>query len=522
MVLFWGFLLAIFLLARPAIGGTDSWTIQDPEGRRIQAVATDPDSPGTAFVGNEKGEVMKTTTGGAVWLLTGEIPEKEITALTVDFHSAGFIYAGTPNGIYRSANQGTSWVEANAGLTNLSITALLDDLNTVNIVYAGTQGGGVFRSFDAGESWLASPDTRGMIINGLAVDPFLTGEVYAATTTGLLISPDNGVTWSPSNTGFLPTEMNISSIMASPHEPDVLFAAALNRIYKSMDGGATWARLPVAMPRIVTDLAIDPNPAMLRTIYAAAAGSGIYKSSDGGLRWIAFGPDRALDSKAPFVNRISLDYSMPPIIFAGTEAGVFDYQYSFPPAAAFRAVPAGGSAPLKILFQNTSTGYISQYKWKFGDGTSSGAVSSSHLFINPGAYKVTLTVTGPGGTSSKTYTVKVLAPAPPTVSIKATDTVAVEGSKNNAVLTVSRTGSTASALDVQYAIRGTAKNKVDYKPLSGTVTIPQGLSSVRIIVIARKDAVAEPDESVNLLLKANSAYVVGLPKVAIAVIRGNR
>ena len=520
-VLFWGFLLSVILLTDSAIAGIDSWTTQDPRGRRIQATVTDPATPGTAFAGIDNGEVLKTTDGGATWLPTGTIPVSKITALAVDVHSAGYVYAGTPKGIYRSANHGISWAAASSGLTNLKITALLDDLNTVDIAYAGTEGGGVFRSVDAGASWLPTAGTQGLTINGLAVDPFLTGEVYAATTAGFYISLDHGATWAPFNNGFLLTERNISSILVSPHELDVLFAASLNRIYKSMDGGATWDRLPVVMPNPITDLAIDPNPVMRRTIYAATAGSGIYKSADGGFKWIPFGPGLAVDPKAPLVNRIAVDYSMPPILFAGTDAGVFDYQYSLTPVAAFQSVPVSGPAPLNARFQNTSAGYISQYRWNFGDGVASLAFNPSHTFINPGSYSVKLTVTGPGGASSTTHPVQVLVDVPPTVSINATDTLAVEGSTNYAAFTVSRTGSTASALAVRFAIRGTAQNGVDYRALAATVSIPRGALSVRIVVRPIDDLIVEPDESVSLLIRTDPSYIVGLPKQAVAVIRSN-
>src|SRR5262249_48010683 len=90
---------------------------------------------------------------------------------------------------------------------------------------------------------------------------------------------------------------------------------------------------------------------------------------------------------------------------------------------------------------------------------------------------------------------------PPVVTIFATDPIAAEGSNwflwytnsptplpiafptNTATFVVHRSGSTNDALDVSYAIGGTASNGVDYVALPGSVTIPGGERSARITII---------------------------------------
>ncbi|GIL13610.1 MAG: hypothetical protein BroJett038_23300 [Chloroflexota bacterium] len=69
------------------------------------------------------------------------------------------------------------------------------------------------------------------------------------------------------------------------------------------------------------------------------------------------------------------------------------------PVAAFTANPTSGDAPLTVQFTNQSSGDITTYAWDFGDGGSSNEVDPSHTFNAPGAYTVTLTVSGPGGSS---------------------------------------------------------------------------------------------------------------------------
>jgi PKD repeat protein len=83
------------------------------------------------------------------------------------------------------------------------------------------------------------------------------------------------------------------------------------------------------------------------------------------------------------------------------------------PVANFSASTTTGTAPLSINFINGSTGSITAYAWTFGDGTTSTSQNPVHVYSVAGTYTVSLKVTGPGGTSTKTLAsyVKVTAPA---------------------------------------------------------------------------------------------------------------
>jgi len=66
-----------------------------------------------------------------------------------------------------------------------------------------------------------------------------------------------------------------------------------------------------------------------------------------------------------------------------------------------------GTAPLKIQFNDQSSGEITEWKWNFGDGvvirgSDENARSPVHEYITPNTgYRVILTVRGPGGTDRK-------------------------------------------------------------------------------------------------------------------------
>jgi PKD repeat protein len=80
-----------------------------------------------------------------------------------------------------------------------------------------------------------------------------------------------------------------------------------------------------------------------------------------------------------------------------------------PPVANFDSIPAN-CAPLAITLNNTSL-YTNTpgttYRWDFGDGSISTAKNPTYTYFDPGSYRIELTVTGPGGTSTKSQVVRV-------------------------------------------------------------------------------------------------------------------
>src|SRR5688572_26322531 len=101
------------------------------------------------------------------------------------------------------------------------------------------------------------------------------------------------------------------------------------------------------------------------------------------------------------------------------------------------------------------------------------------------------------------------------------DADAREAGLDRGTWVISRSGSTAASLAVQYTVGGSATNGVDYQTLSGTLTIPAGNSSASLVVIPKDDAAVEGTETVSVTLEATSAYTLGSPATATAPILDN-
>lgn len=86
------------------------------------------------------------------------------------------------------------------------------------------------------------------------------------------------------------------------------------------------------------------------------------------------------------------------------------------------------------------------------------------------------------------------------------------------ILVVSRTGDTASDLTVHYKAGGSAMGGAQYQELAGTVLIPAGAASARILVIPIRDGVKQGDTVVKVTLKPGIGYDVGAPRKALVTI----
>src|SRR6184192_853525 len=151
------------------------------------------------------------------------------------------------------------------------------------IYYAGSASGGIFKTTDGGIHWEPIFDSQPVSsIGSLAVAPSDPNIVWAGTGEawirshislgmGIYKSIDAGRNWSLMG---LEKTGRIGRIIIDPHNPDIVFAAALGTSYgpqperglfRTTDGGKTWQRvLFVDENTGCSDIAMDPaNPQVL-------------------------------------------------------------------------------------------------------------------------------------------------------------------------------------------------------------------------------------------------------------------
>ena len=110
------------------------------------------------------------------------------------------------------------------------------------------------------------------------------------------------------------------------------------------------------------------------------------------------------------------------------------------PSASFSVDQRSGYAPLAVSFTNTSQNATS-YAWSFGDGTTSTAVSPSHIYTEAGTYTVTLTAANATDTDTSTQTISVQ-DAPPETTIESGPSGLSKDSAPSFSFSSSKSGST--------------------------------------------------------------------------------
>jgi photosystem II stability/assembly factor-like uncharacterized protein len=156
----------------------------------------------------------------------------------------------------------------------------------------GTIGSGAWVSPDGGESWRRverglSGESR---VYGLAHHPTQPRTVYAGAEDGIYRSDDGGQSFAHLDTPM--NKMDVWKIAFDPAEPERMFAGTRPAaLFRSEDGGRRWRRLAVetvehcpnvGVPR-VTALTVDPvDP---RIVWAGVEVDGVRRSLDGGETW---------------------------------------------------------------------------------------------------------------------------------------------------------------------------------------------------------------------------------------------
>ncbi len=197
------------------------------------------------------------------------------------------------------------------------VTAVAGIADKPNVFYMGAAGGGVWESDDYGYHWKNISDKyfNSDNIGAMAIAPSNPQVIYVGTGDssprntvltgeGMYKSTDGGKTWN--YIGLGETHI-ISWIIVDPHNPDVVYVAALGHlfgpnpqrgVFKTTDGGKTWKKiLYVNDGTGAISLAMDPsNPSVLYaamwqmsrkhwTFSSGGPGSGLYKTTDAGAHW---------------------------------------------------------------------------------------------------------------------------------------------------------------------------------------------------------------------------------------------
>jgi photosystem II stability/assembly factor-like uncharacterized protein len=255
-----------------------------------------------------------------------------------------FYFGAVNGGVWRTDDAGRTWSPIFDAAPVGSIGALAVAPSAPNVIYVGTgeadmrsdiaQGVGMFRSGDAGRSWVPIGLADTQQIGRILVDPrdrnvllvAALGHPYGPNAMrGVFRSTDGGRSWT--KTLFRDENTGAIDMAFQPGNPDVVYAALWQTrrppwnvyppssgpgsgLYKSTDGGRSWLELKGnGLPDGAGRIGIAVTAARPNRVFALvdAKQGGMFRSDDAGATWVRVSDDERIRERAWYFSGITAD-----------------------------------------------------------------------------------------------------------------------------------------------------------------------------------------------------------------------
>ena len=198
------------------------------------------------------------------------------------------VLAATNSGLYRTLNPAQGWDRISYGRgLDPRTTRISTSAQNPSVIFVGTTTSGVLVSRDTGDTWQpvsGVPTTSP--VNIIVQDQQRSAFIYVGTKQAFYLSHDGGDHWSRRG-GNLPFG-DFTSILINPRNSNEIFAGNAYQneqnaefgggVYRSADGGTTWARIDSREHRLpsmrIWSLALDARDQ--NTLFVGSHSAGIY------------------------------------------------------------------------------------------------------------------------------------------------------------------------------------------------------------------------------------------------------
>jgi photosystem II stability/assembly factor-like uncharacterized protein len=266
-----------------------------------------------------------------------------------------YYFGATGGGVWKTTDGGTVWAPVSDGfLTSSSVGAIAVCPSNPDVVYAGTgevdlrgqimTGDGIYRTTDAGQTWVHVGLTDSQVISKIRIDPGNCDHAYAAvlghpfgpnTQRGVFQTTDGGQTWQ--RVLYVDDATGAADLALDPANPQVIYASMWHvsrspwnltsggpgdGLFKSTDGGATWTNLSTATGFSrgpLGKIGIAPSAAQPGLVWALVEAKGpaegLYRSVDGGATWSEVNNNANLHQRPFYFTHLAADPVDPATVY---------------------------------------------------------------------------------------------------------------------------------------------------------------------------------------------------------------
>jgi photosystem II stability/assembly factor-like uncharacterized protein len=256
-----------------------------------------------------------------------------------------YYFGAVGGGLWKTTDGGTTWNPVTDGqVHSSSVGAVAVSESNPDVIYIGMgetclrgnimQGDGVYKSTDAGKTWMHMGLADTQAISRIRIHPSNPDIVYTAAfghpagpndQRGVFRSKDGGKNWS--RVLFRNDHTGAIDLAIDRNNPNVLYAAMWEAyrvswqmssggpgsgLFKSIDGGDTWTEITrnKGLPEGVDGrIGIVVSGADSNRVYAIVENEngGVFNSDDGGATWHKVSEDRRLRQRAFYYTHIFAD-----------------------------------------------------------------------------------------------------------------------------------------------------------------------------------------------------------------------
>lgn len=263
-----------------------------------------------------------------------------------------YYFGGVGGGVWRTQDGGTTYENISDKYFGGTIGAVAVAPSDPNVIYVGegeqtlrgntSSGWGVWKSTDAGKTWLHIGLTDSRHISRIRIHPTNPDIVYVAALgnlwkpnemRGVYKSIDGGKSWN--RILYINDHAGIADLIMDPNNPRILYASTWNmtrngwrmdsggpdsHLWKSTDSGEHWEKLSnkPGLPKGtwgIVGIAVSPVNSERVFAMIEALDGGLFRSDNAGETWVKVNEDRAMRQRAWYYTRIYADTKNEDILY---------------------------------------------------------------------------------------------------------------------------------------------------------------------------------------------------------------